>query len=163
MSATTNKRNKLQGLKLEVKSISRKGIEGAEIAYCCENCGKTIVNYATVTDGQKSYTIGLDCKKTLIDKDILDKLKSEDFSEVYEAKQYRKDLNDISKFLLESSRDTAKVVLSIVGNYIDVMVYDTSKKNIWGFDECVYSQNFYFLKKHGLEDYINKIAVKQFN
>jgi hypothetical protein len=162
MSTTTNKRNKLQGLKLEVKSISRKGIEGAEIAYCCENCGKTIVNYATVTDGQKNYTIGLDCKKTLIDKYILDKLKSDNFLEVHEAKEYRKKLNEINKFLLESSRESARVVLNVVGSYITVMVYDTSKKTIWGGDECVYSQNYYFLKKHGLEDYINKIAEKRF-
>jgi hypothetical protein len=163
MSATTNKRNKLQGLKLEVKSISRKGIEGAEIAFCCENCGKIIINYATVTDGQKSYIIGLDCKKTLIDKPMLDKLQSKDFLEVYEAKQYRRNLNDINKFLLESSRDTAKVVLSVLGGFIDVVVYDTSKKDDFGFNECVYRQNFYFLQKHGLEEYINKIAVKQFN
>jgi hypothetical protein len=163
MSTTTNKRNKLQGLKLEVKSISRKGIEGAELAFCCENCGKTIVNYATVTDGQKKYIIGLDCKKTLIDKDILDKLKSDNFLEVHEAKEHRKKLNEINKFLLESSRESARVVLSVLGGYITVMVYDTSKKNIWGGDECVYSQNFYFLQKHGLEDYINKIAEKRFN
>ena len=54
---------KLKNKNLTVISISRKGIFDSENVFCCDNCGKTIVNYATVTDGEKKYIIGLDCKK----------------------------------------------------------------------------------------------------
>jgi hypothetical protein len=146
---------KLQGLNLEVKNISRKGIEGSDMAYCCDNCGKTIVNYATVSDGFKTYIIGLDCKKNLIDKKFLDGLKSNDFMEKYEAKEYRKNLNEVNKFLLESSREN--VTLNIQDNYL--MIYDYTKQNTFGMLGLnTYGQNLAFLYKMGLKDYIiNKI------
>ena len=55
---------KLKNKNLTVISISRKGIFESQNTFCCDNCGKLIINYATVTDGENKYIIGLDCKKT---------------------------------------------------------------------------------------------------
>lgn len=151
---------KLQNIKLSVQSISRKGLENADIAYSCENCGKTIVNYATVTDGTKQYIIGLDCKKTLIDKPFLEGLNSNDFMTKWNAKEYRKELNEVNKFLLESSRPFAYV--EITNGY--VMVYDYSKNNNFGrMGLNTYGQNVHFLYKMGLTDYINNLITNKNN
>lgn len=151
---------KLQGIDLKVKSISRKGVENSDAAYCCENCGKTIVNYAIVIDGNgRDYIIGLDCKKTLIDKPFLKGLDSTDFTEKWNAKEYRKELNEVNKFLLESSRDGVKVKINNDINYI--MIYDYSKPNQFGqMGLNTYGQNLGFLYKMGLKDYINSIITK---
>jgi hypothetical protein len=63
----------LQGKKLTVVSIHRKGIFDMDaMAFICENCGRVIVNSAIVKDEtNKTYVIGLDCKKTLIDNPII--------------------------------------------------------------------------------------------
>ncbi|PCI63744.1 MAG: hypothetical protein COB38_13355, partial [Gammaproteobacteria bacterium] len=64
-------------LKLTVVSITSQSLFDADYIGCCDNCGKIICNIASVKDESgKCYEIGLDCKKTLIDKKqkILDAL-----------------------------------------------------------------------------------------
>ena len=152
----SNMKGKLAGLTLKVNTISRKGIEGADMVYCCDNCGKTIVNYATVTDGNKSYIIGLDCKKTLIDKEILAGLTSTDYVKKYEAKQYRAELNNISKFLLESSREGVYIDANIKDNWLRVV--NPNLPNIYGtMGVTTYSENLSYLIAKGLGDHINKL------
>jgi hypothetical protein len=57
----------LTGKKLTVVSITRTSLFDAEYVGCCDNCGKVIVNIATVKDeAGKTFEIGLACKKTLI-------------------------------------------------------------------------------------------------
>lgn len=146
---------KLKGIKLEVVSISRKGLFDSDMAYSCENCGKTIVNYANVTDGTKSYIIGLDCKKTLIDKPMLDGLKSDDFTTKWNAKEYRKELNEVNKFLLESSRDNTKVSID---NFGTIFIHDSEKLNQFGNKGLTtYCNNVGFLYRMGLKPYIQKL------
>ncbi len=57
----------LQG-KLKLIEVHRPGIENG-IAQSCENCGRTILNFAKVEHDGKKYTIGTECAKTLCDKD----------------------------------------------------------------------------------------------
>lgn len=54
--------------KLKLIEVHRPGIENG-IAQCCENCGRTILNFAKVEHDGKMYTIGTECAKTLCDKD----------------------------------------------------------------------------------------------
>lgn len=54
--------------KLKLIEVHRPGIENG-IAQSCENCGRTILNFATVEHDSKKYTIGTECAKTLCDKD----------------------------------------------------------------------------------------------
>ena len=64
---------KLKGKKLQILDIHRKGIFDMDaMVFCCDNCGRAIVNSATVRDeGGNVYVIGLDCKRTLIDNAIV--------------------------------------------------------------------------------------------
>lgn len=59
------KNNLLGKEKYTVVNISRVGIENS-IGFCCENCGKTLANHATIKDTKnKTYIVGLDCLKKL--------------------------------------------------------------------------------------------------
>ena len=142
-------KNLLKNLDLSVISIHRQTIEDAT-AICCDNCGKTIINFAKVTDGSKIYSIGLDCKKSLIDKKTIENM------DEYEAKIYKKDLNEINKFLLESSRPNTEIIIDYRNNFLSVN--NTEMENDFGMKgKITYFQNLGFLQKHGLTDYINAI------
>ena len=89
----------------ELVSVSKLGIENGT-ALTCEDCGRTIVNFAVIkgkSDG-KSYTVGLTCVKKLLQIkqvtfDFETQMKYE--REVYlfdEVARYRK---KIEKFLLK--------------------------------------------------------------
>lgn len=153
---TVSKKNKLQGMKLELVSIHRQTLEST-IGICCDNCGKGIINFAVVKSHDKKFNIGLDCKKTLIDKTRLKGLNSQDFMEKYEAKEYRKELNEVNKFLLASSREGVEVRIS---QWNLLTITDPTKENSFGIKgEVIYMNNLAFLKKHGLTEYINSLLV----
>ena len=155
---TKTKRSKLQGLNLKLISIHRQTLESGT-PICCENCGKGILNFAKVTDGSKNFYIGLDCKKTLIDKEKLKDLTSDDFMKQYEAKEYRKELNEVNKFLLATSREGDKVE---VNQWNSLMVKDPEKTNQFGGKGVtIYMNNLTFLQKHGLTEYINEIIQRR--
>ena len=148
------KRNKLQGLDLKLVSIHRQTIENAT-PICCENCGKGIINFAIVTNNERNFYIGLDCKKTLIDSERLKNLTSDDFMEKYEAKEYRRELNEVNKFLLATSREGVEIQIN---EWNSLMVRDAEKMNQFGGKGVtIYMNNLAFLQKHGLTDYINTL------
>ena len=137
---------KLKNKNLTVISISRKGIFDSENIFCCDNCGKTIVNYATVTDGENQYIIGLDCKKNLIDKQIFADLKSDNHVKQYEAKQKRAELNKIDKFLLLATKENHVLNVSEYG----VNILDKNKHG-------VFYEDANFIKRNHLEEFCKKL------
>ena len=142
-------KNKLSNKDLTLISIHRQTIENAT-PICCDNCGKTIINFAKVKNENKIFRIGLDCKKKLIDKKIIDTLPE------YEAKIYKKDLNDINKFLLASSRENTKINIDYKNGFLSVI--DTEKINQFGLKgESIYFNSLGFLLSNGLKDYINTL------
>ena len=145
------KANKLQNENLKVISIHRQILENA-MPICCDNCGKTIINFAKVTNEKDVFRIGLDCKKKLIDNKLISNLNE------YEAKEYKRELNDVNKFLLQSSRENTVLNIDYQNGFISVV--DTEKINQFGMKgESIYFNNLNFLIKHGLKDYIN-ILIK---
>lgn len=144
---------KLKNKNLTVISISRKGIFDTQNAFCCDNCGKVIINYATVTDGQKKYIIGLDCKKNLIDKQILADLKSENHEKQYEAKQKRAELNKIDKFLLLATKENH--VLKLTEDSVNIL--DKNKHGYFGEGESVFYEDANFIKRNHLEEFCKKL------
>lgn len=152
----------LTGKDLKVLSISRKGMfDEAAMVYSCDNCGRAIVNYAEVTDGLKNYIIGLDCKKTLIDKKLLiELLKNEpEIFHKYKTKQFNSEINEVTKMLLESSRENVEFDIDERMNWFSIK--DWSQKNDLGLmGKITYSQNLNFLYKMGLKEYIQKLKNK---
>ena len=144
---------KLKNKNLTVISISRKGIFDSENVFCCDNCGKIIVNYATVTDGEKKYIIGLDCKKNLIDKQIFADLKSDNFAIKYEAKEKRAELNKIDKFLLLATKENHVLNISEYG----VNILDKNKYGYFGEGESVFYEDANFIKRNHLEEFCRKL------
>jgi hypothetical protein len=154
-------KHQLTGLKLVVESISRKGIFDCDMAYSCENCGKTIVNYANVTDGKKSYIIGLDCKKNLIDKPKIDEiLGSGEWDAKFKAKDYKSEQAASEKlltFLIHPERYEIKI-----DSGYTLYVTDIEKETPWGTKGLiVYSENARYLFKIGLEATIKKLIEKR--
>ena len=146
------KANKLQNEDLKLISVHRQILENAT-PICCDNCGKTIINFAKVTNEKDVFRIGLDCKKKLIDNKSILKLNE------YEAKEYKRELNEVNKFLLQSSRENTVINIDYQNGFISVV--DTEKINQFGLKgESIYFNNLNFLIKHGLKDYINTL-IKQ--
>lgn len=88
-------------MQLELLGITRQNILDAQFVCSCDNCGKPIVNIASVKDSEGViYNIGLDCKKTLIDLPKINEiLASDNFMKEYDVKEYKQGLNEITKFL----------------------------------------------------------------
>ena len=146
------KTNKLQNEDLKLISVHRQILENAT-PICCDNCGKTLINFAKVTNEKDVFRIGLDCKKKLIDNKLILKLNE------YEAKEYTRELNEVNKFLLQSSRKNTVINIDYKHGFISVI--DTEKTNQFGMKgESIYFNNLNFLIKHGLKDYINTL-IKQ--
>ena len=146
------KANKLQNEDLKLISVHRQILENAT-PICCDNCGKTIINFAKVTNEKDVFRIGLDCKKKLIDNKSISNLNE------YEAKEYKRELNEVNKFLLQSSRENTVINIDYQNGFISVV--DTEKINQFGLKgESIYFNNLNFLIKHGLKDYINTL-IKQ--
>ena len=155
---------KLENKNLEVLNIHRQNVLDAEYVCMCDNCGKMIVNIATVQDIETSekYQIGLDCKKTLIDKKELDKIKLEfpDWESKYKIKEFKRMVNDQQKFL------------TLVGNPENTITYTSSRdivikdnKPLKGFEEyakgnILFYESLGYCNKIGLEDFIKQLTKK---
>ena len=155
----------LQGKKLTVVSIHRKGIFDMDaMAFICENCGRVIVNSAIVKDeANKTYVIGLDCKKTLIDKPIIDRLESNtdkmDCFIKQDVKDYKHTQSTITKVLAYLDNDKMSIEVSNQMNWFNVK--DMTKTNQFGMiGESVYSQNLGYLFKIGLKDVLQSAVNK---
>jgi hypothetical protein len=155
----------LQGKKLTVVSIHRKGIFDMDaMAFICENCGRVIVNSAIVKDEtNKTYVIGLDCKKTLIDKPIIDRLESnKDKMDCFikqDVKDYKHAQSTITKVLAYLDNEKMSIEVSNQMNWFNVK--DMTKTNQFGMiGESVYSQNLGYLFKIGLKDVLQSAANK---
>jgi hypothetical protein len=149
----------LISLKLEVLDIHRKGIFDMDaLAFCCDNCGRTIINSATVKDIDtgKVYVIGLDCKKTLVDKPLFDKvMESEPLEYVgkHKVKELKRELNDVQKVMmyLDNSDRYEVVVDGYNSQYLTV--YDNHKLDSFGnAGASVFSEAVGYLFRIGLKN-----------
>lgn len=152
----------LTGKKLTVVSITRNSLFDADYVGCCDNCGKVIVNIATVKDeAGKTYEIGLDCKKTLIDKPIIAEILKDELSGTYNAKLYKQRTSEVEKFL----KFCAYPDVDITIDNNDVMIYDRlPHKNFEGVTgNIIYMQNTRYLQSIGLTDFLVKLYSNKHN
>ena len=148
----------LTGIKLTVVSITRQSLFDADYIGCCDNCGKIICNIASVKDDSgKCYEIGLDCKKTLIDKPIIDKMKLDGFMGEYNAKEYKQQTTEAEKFLKFCSYP--EVDINIDSKFGEVIIYDRLPHKMFPTvtGNIIYSQNLGYLYKIGFKEFINKL------
>jgi len=157
-----SKNNKLAGLKLTVESIMRQSVIDSTYVGCCDNCGKAIVNIATVVDPDgKKYDIGLDCKKSLIDKPILlEILGSDDFFKESKAKEYRVQSGHIEKFLKFCAYPDVDIDLSFGDNYLQIRDRLDNKQfpNMGYTGNTLYGENLGYLYKLGLKKFIAQMV-----
>lgn len=158
---------KLKGKKLEVLNIHRKGIFDMDaMAFFCDNCGRVIVNSATVKDKEtgKVYVIGLDCKKTLIDKDIFSRIEAEnpDFVAKYMIKEKKREFSDLQKVMAALDNPTKySVVVYLGGGTQDLAIKDNTKKDVLGNPgETVFFESVPYLFKIGLKDVLTAAQSK---
>lgn len=147
---------KLQGIELTLLSIDRQGLFGDAFVQVCENCGQTIINTATVQDKTgKQYVIGLDCKKNLIDKPVIDKMMAGDFMEQYKAKEYKAQIGHIQKFLKLVDDNTNTIECD--GNGISIEDNKPNKIFSHTTGNTIYYENVFYLYKIGLKQVIHKL------
>lgn len=159
---------KLKGINLTIIDIHRKGIfDMNAMVFCCDNCGRAIVNSATVKDDNgKVYVIGLDCKKTLIDKKIIDAINSDnskmDCFKKQDIKNYKREQSDIvnvMKYLDNPVRYECKCMT--YGGYQDFIVYDNTQENQFGnMGKIVFSESIPYLFRIGLENVLKAALSK---
>ena len=158
---------KLQGLNLKVLNIYRKGIfELDTMVFCCDNCGRAIVNSAEVKDLQtgKKYIIGLDCKKTLIDKKHIDRIAADktDFTAKNKIKDYKREQNDLQKIAMYLDNPSKyKCVVIRFGSNQDFTVYDNTKPDALGnAGATVFCESIHYLFRIGLKDLLTAAVSK---
>lgn len=152
----------LTGQKLTLVSITRSSLFDASYVGCCDNCGKVIVNIATVkNEAGKTFEIGLDCKKNLIDKPIIAEMLKDELSGTYNAKLYKQRTSEAEKFLKFCSYPD--VDIEIDNN--DVMIYDRlPHKNFEGITgNIIYIQSTRYLQSIGLTDFLVKLYNNKHN
>lgn len=153
---------KLINKNLELLYITRQSVIDASFVCACDNCGKPIVNIATVKEFNTSevFNIGLDCKKTLLDKKIIDSFCPDDWDYKYKIKEYKSGLNEITKFLkICAYKD---VVINIDNQ--TTSIYDKlPNKSFEGyFGNNLYFQNTKFLISLGLGEFLQNLSkIKQ--
>jgi len=157
---------KLKGLNLEVLNIHRKGIFDMDaMMFCCDNCGRAIVNSATVKDINSGlvYVIGLDCKSTLIDKKHIEKIlaSNPDYEAKYKIKDFKreqKDLTLVMKYLDNSHRYDA--CIDKVGTQY-LTIYDNETPNQFGdMGKTIFSESLGYLFRIGLKDVLQSAVNK---
>jgi hypothetical protein len=154
---------KLEGKKLEVINIHRQSLIDANYVGVCENCGKIIVNVATVKDidTNEKFEIGLDCKKTLIDKKYIDKIKIDfpsEWDNKYKIKEYKQMQSCAEKFLVMSSNPNNEIKI----NNNEILIYDNlPNKNFPQVNgNIIFMESIGYLKRIGLLDFINELGKK---
>lgn len=158
-----SKINKLQGLSLSLEYVTRQNLIDSEYVGCCDNCGKVIVNIATVVDNDtgKKYEIGLDCKKTLIDKPYIEKiLETDDFFKEQKAKDYKRQLGHIEKFLKYCAYPDVDITLSLSDGWIQITDRMINKQfpDLGVVGNTLYGENLGYLNKIGLKGFIEKMV-----
>jgi len=148
----------LEGKKLSVVSITRQNLFDAAYIGCCDNCGRIIINIATVKDENgKTFEIGLDCKKTLIDKAIIDKLLLNSLTGKYDAKEYKQQSIEAEKFLKFCAYPDVEIEIDYKNN--DVIIRDNKPNK--QFPEIngniIYMQNLGYLFKIGFKEFIENL------
>ena len=147
----------LTGKTLTCIDITRSNIFDAQIIECCDNCGRAIVNTATVLDETgKKYTIGLDCKKTLIDKPLIDALKLQDnFQTKYAIKDVKQATSEAEKFLKYCAYANIDIELS----NSEITIHDNlpNKQFPQVNGNIIYMQNTGYLYKIGLKPFIENL------
>ena len=96
------KKEDFLSMDLELISIYRQTVIDAQYVGVCNHCGRPIVNIANVKDRNTNneYEIGLDCKKTLMDKKIIDELANDNLFGKQKVKDFKAQTNDAIKFFL---------------------------------------------------------------
>jgi hypothetical protein len=139
-------------------SVHRSSLIDADYVGVCDNCGKPIVNIATVkdVDTNKIYDIGLDCKKKLIDKKFLDKLKLEtnEWEFKHKSKSFKRESTDALKFLTLTANPENEIVFDRGDN--EIRIYDN--KPLKGF-ESIATGNIVFMESYS---YCMKIGLSKF-
>ena len=153
----------LEGKNLKVLNIHRKGIFDMDaLVFSCDNCGRAIVNSATVedTDTGKVYVIGLDCKKTLIDKKVIAGIEAlGGFDVKYKVKDYKAAQNTMIKVLAYLDNDKLEIYASNRDNWFQVI--DPSQPNQFGvLGNTIYCENLGYLFKIVLKDVLQAAANK---
>ena len=135
----------LSNRNLELVSICRQSLIDASYTCLCKNCGKLIINIATVIDlnTNEKFEIGLDCKKTLIDNELLSKI-----SNKYDLKIAKQNINIVSKFLNLSSNPNNKVKIEDGQIYIDDNKPNQYFNDIIG--NCVFTESVNYLIHVGI-------------
>ena len=144
--------------KLTVSSITRQSLFDADFIQSCANCGKPIVNIATVTDGSKSYDIGLDCKKQLIDKPIIKQIEqANEWDAKYKIKEAKQMTREAEKFLRFACNPENEVKVCFAQK--EVIIYDNKPNEYFPqmTGNVVYSENLGYLYKIGFKEFINDL------
>lgn len=142
---------KLKNKKLILVSITRQSLFDANYIACCDNCGKAIINIANVKDSDgKSYSIGLDCKKKLIDKPIIDTM----LNNLYNIKHYKQRTSEAEKFLKFCAYPDIDIKIDN-----DVIIYDRLPHEVYEgmTGNIIYYQDRKYLQSIGLTDFLNKL------
>lgn len=144
--------------KLTVSNITRQSLFDADFVQACANCGKPIVNIATVTDGSKSYDIGLDCKKQLIDKPIIKQIEQGNkWDAKYQIKEAKQMTREAEKFLRFACNPENKIEISFDCNYLVVKDNKQNEQFPQLVGNVVYSENIGYLYKIGFKEFINDL------
>jgi hypothetical protein len=156
---------KLKGINLTVVSIHRKGIFDMDaMIFCCDNCGRAIVNSAIVKDNEsKSYVIGLDCKKTLIDKPLIQKIESthSEWEAKYKIKDFKRESTDITNVMKYLDNPNKYEVRAETISNPFLIVYDNTQLDTFGnLGKTIYSESLGYLFKIGLKDVLQAAVNK---
>jgi hypothetical protein len=156
---------KLKGINLTVVSIHRKGIFDMDaMIFCCDNCGRAIVNSAVVKDNEgKTYVIGLDCKKTLIDKPLIQKIESthSEWEAKCKIKDFKRESTDIVNVMKYLDNPIKYEVRAETINNPFLIVYDNTQPDTFGnMGKTVYSESLGYLFKIGLKDVLQAAVNK---
>lgn len=157
----------LEGKNLIVLNIHRKGIFDMDaMIFCCDNCGRAIVNSATVQDTEtgKTYVIGLDCKKTLIDKRLFDHITSTmpEWEAKYKIKELKRDLSDLQKVMAcLDNPEKYKVTADRAGKSQWLYIMDKTQQGMFGtMGKTIFSESIAYLFKIGLKDVLTAAMHK---
>lgn len=154
------KTGNLTGKNLHLVSITRRELLDNGYTAFCNHCGTPICNEAEVIDEQgNTYIIGLDCKKTLIDKTIMDSFDLSDYEQKYKLKEYKKGLSAVSNFLKLAAYPNVKIDINT--NETTITKLDEPNSiipEIMG--NIIFYENTQYLVKLGLEKLLRELKAK---
>jgi len=102
----------------------------------------------------------LDCKKTLIDKPVIDKLLLNTLSGKWDAKEYKQQSTEAEKFLKYCSYPNVDIEINQRNNEIVIHDHLPNKQFPQVTGNIIYMQNLGYLFKIGLKDFIVNLNKK---